>query len=102
MLYVPTGSKAAYEAVDPWRNFWDIEEMDFSGIVAEAIDGEHGMQLLISNGTVTVSGIDDHDVIEVFDAQGRSVYRGMERTVANLPRGIYIVKSGTASAKFSM
>lgn len=27
-LYVPTGCKGAYEKVDPWRNFWNIEEYD--------------------------------------------------------------------------
>ena len=32
ILYVPAGSLAAYEKVDPWRNFWNIEEKDYSGI----------------------------------------------------------------------
>ena len=32
ILYVPIGTVSAYEKVDPWRNFWNIEEMDFSGI----------------------------------------------------------------------
>ena len=32
ILYVPTGSLEAYINADPWRNFRNIEEMDFSGI----------------------------------------------------------------------
>ena len=27
-LYVPAGCKETYEKVDPWRNFWNIEEYD--------------------------------------------------------------------------
>lgn len=32
ILYVPTGTLSAYEKVDPWRNFWNIEEKDYSGV----------------------------------------------------------------------
>ena len=35
ILYVPIGTKTEYEKMDPWRNFWNIEEIDyesFSGI----------------------------------------------------------------------
>ena len=28
-LYVPIGTKVNYEKVDPWRNFWNIEEGDY-------------------------------------------------------------------------
>ena len=31
-LYVPKGSLAAYEKVNPWRNFLNIEEKDFSAV----------------------------------------------------------------------
>ena len=37
-LYVPTGTMTEYEKVDPWRNFWNIEEMDFSGIENIVVD----------------------------------------------------------------
>lgn len=37
-LYVPKGCKAAYEKVDPWRNFWYIEEFDYAGIDAVESD----------------------------------------------------------------
>lgn len=38
-LYVPKGSLAAYERVDPWRNFWNIEENNYAsgdGIISGA------------------------------------------------------------------
>jgi len=31
-LYVPKGCKGAYEKEDPWRNFWEIQETEFSGV----------------------------------------------------------------------
>ena len=39
-LYVPTGCKTAYESVDPWRNFWNIVETDFSGVEETLVDEE--------------------------------------------------------------
>ena len=32
ILYVPIGTKTEYEKVDPWRNFWNIEEIDYESI----------------------------------------------------------------------
>ena len=31
-LYVPIGALSAYKNVDPWSNFLNIEEIDFSGV----------------------------------------------------------------------
>ncbi len=93
------GCKAAYEAVDPWRNFWNIEEMDFSGINVTTSDDNTYMRIFAEDGTITVSGISDHDYIMVYDTQGRIVYSGIEHTITNLPHGIYIVKVGTSTVK---
>ena len=32
ILYIPIGTLAEYEKVDPWRNFWNIKAVNFSGI----------------------------------------------------------------------
>lgn len=40
VLYVPTGTLVAYEKVDPWRNFWNIEEIDYSGVHGVESDGD--------------------------------------------------------------
>lgn len=40
ILYVPKGSSAAYEKVDPWRNFWNIEEKEFAGVDGVIADQE--------------------------------------------------------------
>ncbi len=36
-LYVPTGSKSAYESADPWKKFVNIFEYDFPLVYAESI-----------------------------------------------------------------
>lgn len=100
-LYVPTGCKDAYEAVDPWRNFWNIEEMDYSG-VDSAIADEEAMHVSVENGMINVSGISDFDCVTVYDAQGRAVYTGTEHQIANLAPGLYIVKAGSATAKIRL
>ena len=37
-LYIPIGTKSDYEAVDPWRNFWNIVEMDGLIVQVESVD----------------------------------------------------------------
>ncbi len=36
-LYIPIGTKSDYEAVDPWRNFWTIEELDGLIVLVESV-----------------------------------------------------------------
>ncbi len=35
VLYVPSGSKAIYEATDGWKDFWEIVEMDVNDMTPE-------------------------------------------------------------------
>ncbi len=100
-LYIPTDCKAAYEAVDPWRNFWNIEEMEFSGIDAVSTDKDE-LQISVVDGSINVSGISDHDHIFVYSVNGHLVYSGIDRNITNLPKGIYIIKAGNSTAKISI
>ena len=71
-LYVPIGTLAAYQKVDPWRNFWNIEETDFSGIEDITINEKSGYN--------------------VYNLQGVQVLRTDNPEMINaLPAGIYIV-----------
>lgn len=38
ILYVPKGSLAAYQAAEGWRKFWDIREVESSGIEEAEVD----------------------------------------------------------------
>ena len=93
ILYVPTGTLAAYEKVDPWRNFWNIEEMDFGGFEETAVD-DREPQISIDNGIIRIRNSEGNPLVEVFDISGKNVFRGNDTTVSGLANGIYIVKVG--------
>ena len=63
ILYVPIGAKYRYEKREPWNLFFDIVEMDFTGI--DNVKAENGK------------------VKTVYDLQGRKV--------ENPVKGVYIV-----------
>ncbi|MBQ5895139.1 MAG: leucine-rich repeat domain-containing protein [Bacteroidaceae bacterium] len=57
VLYVPTGTKSLYEKREPWNLFFDIVEINFTGIdeVVDEMKGENG------------------EVKTIYDLQGREV-----------------------------
>ena len=106
VLYVPTGTKTEYEKVDPWRNFWNIVETDFSGDFS-GINGieadEYGApHISVNNGILTIDGIDSHESVTVYDMQGRIFYNGTSHTIDDLSSGLYIVKAGSRTIKISI
>ena len=102
ILYVPKGTKTAYEKVDPWRNFWNIEEMDFSGVDGIEADEYGAPHISVNNGIVTLDGIDSNASIIVYDIWGRMVHNGISHTINNLPSGLYVVKVGNHIIKISI
>ena len=98
VLYVPTGTLSVYEKVDPWRNFWNIKEMDFSGV--DGIEGGGKFQVSVENGCITVGG--NYECVTVYNMQGRVVYSGSSQVIDNLAPGIYIVRAGSQTAKVSI
>ena len=97
ILYIPKGTLAAYEEVDPWRNFWNIVEMDFSGV--DEVAEDRGDAIRVENGRIVTEG---DALTEVLDLQGRTVYRGYDRVVDNLPSGLYVVRSGNNTVKIKL
>lgn len=95
-LYVPTGSKAAYEAVDPWRNFWNIEEINFGGIEDAVV--ENGVSVSTNGCAIVVNG-EPKGRIEVYSINGQCVYSGTGTTIGNLAKGVYIVKVANQTFK---
>ena len=102
VLYVPAGTKTEYEKVDPWRNFWNIEEMDFSGIDGIEADEYGAPHISVSNGILTIDGIGSHESVTVYDMQGRILYNGTSHTIDKLSPGLYIVKAGSKTMKISI
>ena len=66
-LYVPKGSKAAYEAADCWKEFGHVEE-----------------------STTGISTIESTECYDVYTTSGTKI-RSKVSTLTNLPSGIYIV-----------
>ena len=58
ILYVPKGTKTAYEKVDPWRNFWSIEEVENKVISISLPDAK---DTLILGEEVTLNPIVEPD-----------------------------------------
>ena len=88
-LYVPIGSKEEYEQVDPWRNFWNIEEHYFAGV--EDVVGSD-VDVTAENGRIIVTGAEDGTRIEVYSVAGQLIYSGADTTVNAPSAGLYIVR----------
>ncbi len=101
-LYVPTGTKTEYEKVDPWRNFRNIEEMDFSGVDGIEADEYGAPHISVNNGILTIGRIRSDENVSVYDMQGRIFYSGTSHTIDNLSPGLYIVKTGSRTIKISI
>ena len=101
-LYVPTGTKTLYKIVDPWRNFWNIEEMDFSGVDGIEADEYGAPHISVNNGILTIGRIRSDENVSVYDMQGRIFYSGTSHTIDNLSPGLYIVKTGSRTIKISI
>ena len=95
-LYVPVGTKDAYMAVDPWRNFWNIEEVDFSSAV-EVVEDD-GIVVATSEGAIVVEG-EQVGNVRVYSVNGQCVYSGTDTVIGGLAKGVYIVKVGNQTVK---
>ena len=102
VLYVPIGTKAAYMKVDPWRNFWNIEEMDFATVGIDGVAAQGVPSVTVRGGAIVVEGAAATDVVEVFAADGRCAYRGASATISHLPGGIYVVRVGKHVQKVAL
>ena len=102
VLYVPVGTKAAYMKVDPWRNFWNIEEMDFATVGIDGVAAQGVPSVTVRGGAIVVEGAAATDVVEVFAADGRCAYRGASTTISHLPGGIYVVRVGKYVQKVAL
>lgn len=99
-LYIPIGTLSLYEKVDPWRNFWNIEEYDFSGVDDICVDSDAIIQ--IKDDEIIITGIADTAFVEIFDISGKIVYNGYEHSIRNLKKGMYIIKINNLIKKIQL
>ena len=99
-VYVPQGSLETYQAADTWKDFWDIQEFDATGI--EGVNANDIAIEVTANG-ITLSDADSKTVA-IYSANGTRVanidsYVGEEIT---LDRGVYIVRVGSKTMKVKL
>jgi hypothetical protein len=96
-VYIPYGSKAAYQAADEWKDFTNFIESEFTGVEEEVISTSD-IKVISGNG------------IEVSDYYGRIRIVNLAGQVVkdvyvngyiqlSLPKGIYIVVTENNSQK---
>lgn len=68
-LYVPYGTAELYKQKDGWKNFSHIEEMRETGL-EEIITPR---DIKINKGTLCLSGVEEGDVITIYDMSGRQL-----------------------------
>ena len=94
-LYVQTPEKYAETA--PWNKFNNIVYHEYSG-VEEVADGGEEVSVSCVGGEMRVECADG-TAVTVWSADGREAYSGTGSCTIALPRGIYIVRAGSATRK---
>lgn len=116
---VPEGSSAAADGkwypvadLDPdlgamgmnWQLWSDLCDLKSSGISSPVVADKLGIHM--SGENLIIDGISERTDIEIYDVVGRLVIRTVADSTAtvnlsSLPAGIYIVKAGERTAKFT-
>ena len=99
-LKVPVGTLNAYKSAEGWKNFWNIEECDFSGV--EAIEEDNALSCVADNGDIRIENKDENSIVRVYNIQGSMLAETSESVVNNLPKGLYIVTVENKSFKVSL
>ncbi len=97
-LYVPRGSRAAYEANACWSQFEKIVEVDFATSIAHAGAGD-APSVSLAGLTLTIAANGPYAVLA---ADGRAIAQGTAcgQATVQLPcSGVYIVKAGGQAVK---
>lgn len=89
-LHTQPNAQSAYGTALYWRDFSSIVG-DVSGV--ESVE-ENGCKVTVVNGVITIEGVADHAMVNIYSAQGALLHK---TTVAcasrvELPRGVYFVQ----------
>lgn len=95
ILYVPKGSLAEYEKVDPWRNFWNIKEQDFSSLETNL---EETSSISVNGHMIIINGYNG-ELIEVFTPSGSKIFSGYDSQIELNSAGVFIIRIGNSVKK---
>lgn len=101
-VYVPEGSLAAYQADEIWKDFWNIQEGEPTGISSVCVAAEPDVK--VENGNIVVENA--NGLVSVYTVGGtlvRSVKAGNGSVEIAVPgRGIYIVRVNNKTTKIAL
>ena len=94
-LYVPTGSKTAYQAAAQWKDFTNIVEMTTA--VPTLSDAKVNLYPNPMSESFQISGIVGTSTLSVLDLNGKTIFskqvvENENISVGTLPKGVYIAK----------
>jgi len=102
ILYVPTGSKALYEAAKVWKDFGSIIEVKPTGIVLPPASA--AANVFVSNQSLSIES-NASETIDIYTVNGVKVYTSTKPhgiitvSCGNFPEGILIVKGSSGWIK---
>ena len=98
---VPEGTVADYETADPWLNFKWLQDETGTGISSIGNPAEHSA-VSVENGQIVVECVDGR--VTVYDASGKMVdsIENKGKVELSLPKGVYIVKTGSTTTKIAI
>ena len=96
-LYVPVGTKSAYETVYPWSGFKNIVEKNYSSI--DEPQSSAPSVTVIDGAIVIGDETGAAQAVEVYSIGGQCVHRGMDARIEGLPQGVYVIKVGESTQK---
>lgn len=96
-LYVPQGSLEIYQKADTWKNFWDIQEFNATGI--DDVNANDIAIAVTTNGITLLNA--DGKLVAVYTVAGALVekidsYAGEEIA---LDKGVYVLRIGNKTIK---
>lgn len=95
-LKVPHGSLTAYQNTDNWKNFWNITEMEASGISEIKTDN---ISILTDANSILITGAEAEDAVTIVGIDGNIRYSGYDRIISGLTPGLYVVKVRNCTRK---
>lgn len=95
-LKVPHGSLTTYQNADNWKNFWNITEMEASGISEIRTDN---ISILTDANSILIAGAEAEDAVTIVGIDGNIRYCGYDRIISGLTPGLYIVKVRNCARK---
>ncbi len=100
VLNVPVDSKIEYQLEPYWKDFFNINEVDFAGIEEIVVDDD--VTIAVNGGNIVVNGVDDNVMVKIYNIGGKMIYHGTATEIPTISNGFYIVKVANKTTKITI